>query len=87
MSHSPFTFGPHARCCADLILMGAELSDVSADRGHDRPPTASVAGDLFRAPATVEVAEPERPAVDDSQAAMERLRMPFDVDQSGQPAD
>jgi hypothetical protein len=67
--------------------MGAELSDVSADRGHDHPQAASVGGDLFRAPATVEVVEPERPAVDDSQAAMERLRMPFDVDRSGEPAD
>jgi hypothetical protein len=78
---------PLARRRADLTLMGAELSDVSADHGHGHPLEAAATGDLFRAPATIEVADPERPAVDDSKAAMARLRMPFEVDPSSRPTD
>jgi hypothetical protein len=82
-------FVRHARRCrfrrlasrlADPKSWEPRLSDVSSDPSNDRPVGGAVGGgDLFRAATKAEGPDEDRPVVDDSQAAMERLRMPFDV--------
>ena len=76
----------HAEHGVDRESMGVRLSDVTSD-GLSVRPVGAIGGDLFRAAARPETPEQDRPAVDDSQAAMERLRMPFEVDGNGPVAD